>query len=104
MLKPYEEYSKAYEFVSMRRENGILELRLHTDDKTLRVFGLISIVVGLLALQWVHYLDWIPVRLLALSFSLTGNFVNSFNRYWSSIWVEVYHYTRDNFKYATPTK
>ena len=25
------------------------------------------------------------MRLLALSFSLTGNFVNSFGRYWSSI-------------------
>ncbi|MCP3906644.1 MAG: regulatory signaling modulator protein AmpE [Oceanicoccus sp.] len=38
-----------------------------------------------LALQWLHYFDWVPVRLLALSFSMTGNFVSSFNRYWSSI-------------------
>lgn len=34
------------------------------------------------ALRFVHYLDWIPARLLALSFSLTGNFVNGFNRFW----------------------
>lgn len=40
----------------------------------------------LLALKYLHYFDWIPVRLLALSFSLTGNFVNSFGRYSSSIW------------------
>ncbi len=33
----------------------------------------------LIALRWVHYLDWLPARLLAFSFALTGNFVNCFN-------------------------
>lgn len=37
-----------------------------------------------LALRAVHYLDWLPARLLALSFALTGNFVNCFNR-WGTI-------------------
>lgn len=35
-----------------------------------------------LALRWVHYLDWIPARLLALSFALTGNFISGANRSW----------------------
>ena len=33
-----------------------------------------------LALRFVHYLDWIPARLLGLSFFLTGNFVSGVNR------------------------
>ena len=33
-----------------------------------------------LALRFVHYLDWIPARLLAIAFALTGNFVQGFNR------------------------
>lgn len=37
------------------------------------------------AMRWVHYLDWIPARILALSFSLTGNFVNVFNRCWNDL-------------------
>lgn len=36
----------------------------------------------LLALRFVHYIDWLPARLLAFSFSITGNFVNSFSHYW----------------------
>jgi AmpE protein len=35
-----------------------------------------------LALRFVHYLDWIPARLLATSFALTGDFVNTFNQCW----------------------
>ena len=34
------------------------------------------------ALRFVHYLDWVPVRLLILSFALTGNFVTGFNQLW----------------------
>lgn len=30
-----------------------------------------------LALEFLHYLDWVPARLLAATFSLTGNFVSS---------------------------
>lgn len=30
-----------------------------------------------LALRMVHYLDWAPARLLAFSFTITGNFVNA---------------------------
>ena len=33
-----------------------------------------------LALRFLHYLDWLPVRLLAFSFALTGNFVHGFQR------------------------
>jgi AmpE protein len=40
----------------------------------------------LLALRFVHYLDWVPVRLLVLSFALTGNFVDGFNRLWQKIY------------------
>ena len=39
-----------------------------------------------LARQIVHYLDWIPARLLTLAFALTGNFVSSFELYWQSMW------------------
>jgi AmpE protein len=39
-----------------------------------------------LALRFVHYLDWIPARLLSLTFSLTGNFVGGFNQCWQSVW------------------
>jgi AmpE protein len=39
-----------------------------------------------IALRFVHYLDWIPVRLLVLSFALTGNFVNGFNRLWQKFY------------------
>lgn len=35
-----------------------------------------------LALQIIHYLDWFPARLLAASFTLTGNFVHCFNHLW----------------------
>ncbi len=35
-----------------------------------------------LALRVVHYLDWLPARLLVISFALTGNFVDGFNRCW----------------------
>lgn len=37
------------------------------------------------ALAFVHNLDWIPARLLAISFSLTGNFVSCFNRCWQQL-------------------
>ncbi len=37
-----------------------------------------------LALRMVHYLDWLPVRLLAFSFNLAGDFVCGFNR-----WLQV---------------
>jgi len=36
-----------------------------------------------LAYRATHYIDWLPARLLCLSFCLTGNFVNSFNRFCS---------------------
>jgi len=39
----------------------------------------------LLALRFVHYLDWIPVRFLVISFSLTGNFVSGFQSFWQKI-------------------
>lgn len=35
MQVPYEEYSTRYEHVRMRREEGVLELRLHTDGDSL---------------------------------------------------------------------
>jgi AmpE protein len=38
-----------------------------------------------IALRFVHYLDWLPVRLLGFSFALTGNFVNSFNQFWQIV-------------------
>ena len=41
------------------------------------------------ALQIMYFLDWIPVRLLAICFSLTGNFVNSFNHCWRIIFEPV---------------
>jgi len=37
-----------------------------------------------LALRMVHYLDWLPARLLAFSFNLVGDFVNGFSR-----WLEL---------------
>ncbi|MEE8059685.1 MAG: regulatory signaling modulator protein AmpE [Pseudomonadales bacterium] len=37
------------------------------------------------ALRFVHYLDWVPARLLVMSFALTGNFVNGFNRCWQVV-------------------
>lgn len=40
----------------------------------------------LIALRFVHYLDWVPVRLLVLSFALTGNFVGGFNRLWQQFY------------------
>ena len=39
-----------------------------------------------LALRCVYYLDWIPARLIMVSFALTGNFVNGFNRFWQMVW------------------
>jgi len=39
-----------------------------------------------MALRVVHYLDWVPGRLLALAFSITGNFVNSFEYCWQAMW------------------
>jgi len=33
-----------------------------------------------------YYLQWLPARLLALAFALTGNFVGGFNRSWQSLW------------------
>lgn len=41
-----------------------------------------------LALRIVHYLDWLPARLLVLSFTLTGNFVNGFGHSWKNIWSD----------------
>lgn len=41
-----------------------------------------------LALRIVHYLDWLPARLLVLSFTLTGNFVNGFSHSWGKIWSD----------------
>ncbi len=38
-----------------------------------------------LARRIVHYLDWLPARLLVLSFTLTGNFVNGFSHSWQAI-------------------
>jgi AmpE protein len=38
-----------------------------------------------LALRVLHYLDWVPARLLSFSFALTGNFVNSFNEFWEQV-------------------
>lgn len=40
----------------------------------------------LIALRFVHYLDWVPVRLLVLSFALTGNFVSGFSRFWQKFY------------------
>ncbi len=37
------------------------------------------------AAQWVSYLDWIPVRLLALCFVLAGRFESTFKVWWSQI-------------------
>lgn len=37
-----------------------------------------------MALRMVHYLDWLPARLLAFSFNLAGDFVNGFSR-----WLEL---------------
>ena len=42
----------------------------------------VNVELQQLALQVTHYLDWLPARLLAFSFTLTGNFVNGFNRFW----------------------
>ncbi|MEH6910995.1 MAG: regulatory signaling modulator protein AmpE [Oceanicoccus sp.] len=41
-----------------------------------------------LAFRIVHYLDWLPARLLVLSFTLTGNFVNGFGHSWEKIWSD----------------
>ncbi|MFA7553672.1 MAG: regulatory signaling modulator protein AmpE [Spongiibacteraceae bacterium] len=35
----------------------------------------------LIALRFVHYLDWVPARLLAISFALAGNFVSGFKQH-----------------------
>ena len=40
-----------------------------------------------LALRWLYYLDWLPARLLAFSFSLTGDFVNAFNQSWQQFFT-----------------
>ena len=37
-----------------------------------------------LALRMVHYLDWVPARMLAFSFNLAGDFVHGFSR-----WLEL---------------
>lgn len=37
-----------------------------------------------LALRFVHYLDWLPSRLLAMSFAITGDFVKGFNHCWQT--------------------
>jgi AmpE protein len=37
-----------------------------------------------LALRMVHYLDWLPARMLAFSFNLAGDFVHGFSR-----WLEL---------------
>lgn len=39
-----------------------------------------------LALRFLHYLDWLPVRLLGFSFALTGNFVQCFQRCYRLLW------------------
>ncbi len=41
-----------------------------------------------LAVRVIHYLDWLPSRLLVLSFTLTGNFVNGFSHSWGEIWSD----------------
>lgn len=39
-----------------------------------------------LALRFLHYLDWLPVRLLGFSFALTGNFLQCFQRCRRILW------------------
>ena len=35
-----------------------------------------------LALRFIHYLDWLPARLLSFSFAIVGHFDRCFNRWW----------------------
>lgn len=37
------------------------------------------------ALEFIHYLDWVPARLLAATFALTGDFVSSVKCFWKQV-------------------